>query len=140
MIVRTGAAPRVAGDSVRLRKLSAAPFASCRPTEASTKLPAAQNFGSVWGLKLAVMSVIYADYYGREHLGKIAAVDAMSGLAGTAVGPLVISIAHERFGSFRPVFFFLGAMPCIMAVLELCLLRKPPPPPKQDLYSGGRMK
>ena len=91
----------------------------------------------MWGLKLAVMSVIYADYYGREHLGKIAAVDAMSGLAGTAVGPLVISIAHERFGSFRPVFFFLGAMPCIMAVLELCLLRKPPPPPppKEDLYS-----
>ena len=84
MIVRTGAASRAAGDSVRLRKRSATPFASLRQPS-SRKLFAAQNFGSVWGLKLAVMSVIYADYYGREHLGKIAAVDAMSGLAGTAV-------------------------------------------------------
>lgn len=32
------------------------------------------------------------DYYGRKHLGKIQAIDAMAGLAGTAIGPALINV------------------------------------------------
>ena len=86
------------------------------------------NFGSVWGLKGSVSSVIYADYYGRKHLGKIQAIDAMAGLAGTAVGPLIITFSREQLGSYRPIFFVLSTLPCVMAVVALCFLDKPAPP------------
>ena len=83
----------------------------------------------MWGLKGSTFAVIYADYYGRKHLGKITAVDAMMGLAGTAVGPLLINASHDHFGSFREVFYVLSALPCVMAVVELLFLKKPGPPP-----------
>jgi len=60
------------------------------------------NFGSVWGLKGSVSAVIYADYYGRKHLGKIQAIDAMAGLAGTAIGPLIINVGREVTGQSHP--------------------------------------
>ena len=39
--------------------------------------------------------IIYADYYGRQHLGSIQAIDSMFGIAGTAVGPLFIAMGRE---------------------------------------------
>ena len=89
------------------------------------------NFGSVWGLKNVMGGIIYADYYGRQHLGSIQAIDSMFGIAGTAVGPLFIAMGREYFGVYRPVFLILAAMPLTMAVLNLFFLR-PPKPPADD--------
>ena len=100
----------------------------CREYQVYLAMLFGANFGSVWGLKGSVSSVIYADYYGRKHLGKIQAIDAMAGLAGTAVGPLIITFSREQLGSYRPIFFVLSALPCVMAVVALCFLDKPAPP------------
>eukprot|EP01046_Picozoa_sp_COSAG06_P031656 COSAG06_NODE_3100_length_5860_cov_286.024996_3_plen_67_part_00 len=35
------------------------------------------------GLKTTMSGFLYADYYGRKHVGSIQALDSMSGIAGT---------------------------------------------------------
>ena len=86
------------------------------------------NFGSVWGLKTTMSGFLYADYYGRKHLGSIQAIDSMCGIAGTAVGPLFIQTLREMWGSYAPVLYLLTFMPGCCAVMNLLFLKKPPLP------------
>ena len=83
------------------------------------------NVGGVWGIKSTMSGMVYADFYGRTHLGAIMALDSALGLVGTAVGPLYIQLSRELTGSYNPVFYTLTLMPCVTALLSLWLLKKP---------------
>jgi MFS family permease len=86
------------------------------------------NFGSVWGLKQAVTGTVYADFYGREHLGAVQSVDSALNIVGTAIGPLVITLGQAHFGSFRAILNIIACFPLLSGTLSLLFLRKPQPP------------
>ena len=108
--------------------IAIAPFTATRIHGPTLAVVYGLNFGSVWGLKTTMAGFLYADYYGRKHVGSIQALDSMCGIAGTAVGPLFIQSMRELFGSYKPVLYTLTVMPACCAVLNLVLLRKPPLP------------
>jgi sugar phosphate permease len=83
------------------------------------------NFGSVWGLKQAVTGTIYADFFGRKHLGAVQSIDSTLNIIGTAIGPLIISLGQEHFGSFGPVLTIIGCFPLLSGTLSLLFLKKP---------------
>ena len=56
------------------------------------------NVGGVWGIKGTMSGMVYADFYGRSHLGAIMALDSALGLVGTAIGPLYIQTSRELQG------------------------------------------
>ena len=68
------------------------------------------------------------DAFHKPGQGKVQAIDAMMGLAGTALGPLIITFSREQLGSYRPIFYILSALPCGMAIVALLFLAKPVPP------------
>ena len=81
------------------------------------------------GPVLHVVGAHFSQTCGCNHRqGKIQAIDAMMGLAGTALGPLIITFSREQLGSYRPIFYILSALPCGMAIVALVFLAKPAPP------------
>ena len=99
------------------------------------------NMGSTWGLKSTIVGTIYADFYGRKHLGQITSYDAMLNTIGTAVGPLIFNSFRAYFGSYHQVLYLFSVPPMISSVLCFCLLKKPPLPARANsIYAGGYAK
>ena len=81
---------------------------------------------------------IYADFYGRKHLGQITSYDAMLNTIGTAIGPLIFSSFRAYFGSYHQVLYLFSIPPLVSSVLCFSLLKKPPLPSRaKSMYAGG---
>lgn len=80
--------------------------------------------------------MIYADFYGREHLGSIQSIDAMMMLFGTAIGPLVQQIGHDMLGSYSAVWSWLRIGPLVTVTLVLLFVRKPVHPDERGKQQG----
>lgn len=100
-----------------------------------TSVVSAYAFGVGWGiqsgLELLVMSVIFANYYGRQHLGAIAGFASTILVGASALGPMPIGIARDLLGGYSAVLTASAAVPACLAVA--CLLfgkpaRHPPEP------------
>lgn len=59
-------------------------------------------FGAGQGLLIAVNSVIWVRYFGREHLGKIRGSVWCLTVAGSGCGPFIMGIARDTTGRFDP--------------------------------------
>ena len=75
--------------------------------------------GVTSGLMGVVSSVIWADYYGREHLGSITGVTSMILIVGSALGPMPFGIARDALGSYAPVLNVAALFPLLLGVLSL---------------------
>ena len=95
------------------------------------------NFGGVWGLKQSVTGTIYADFYGRKHLGAIQSIDSTCNIVGTAIGPLLITAGQAYFGNFQAVLLILGCFPLVSGLMALLFLKKPPPPKEAREREGA---
>ena len=71
-----------------------------------------------------VMSIMYANYYGRDSLGRIRGISETGVLIGQAAGPLLAGVFFDSQGSGAFVFLLFGgiAFTCSLIVL----LAKPP--------------
>ncbi len=71
-----------------------------------------------------VMSILYANYYGRDSLGRIRGISETGVLIGQSAGPLVVGVLFDSRGSYSFVFLlFAGiALACSLIVLSA----KPP--------------
>ena len=96
----------------------------------------AYGFGVVMGLQggieMLVLSVVYANYFGRRHLGSIAGLAATLGVAGSALGPMPLGIARDLLGSYSTVLIGFAALPLTLGIACLLCCRPPGEPPPGD--------
>ena len=90
-------------------------------------LVAAGLIGSVSAGSNVIISILYADYYGRNSLGRIRGVSETGVLIGQAVGPLLAGILFDSRGSYSFVFILFGGL--ALACSLLVLTAKPPARP-----------
>lgn len=76
-----------------------------------------------WGTAGAVM---WAKFFGREHLGSITSVAMSIAIVGTALGPVVMALARDFMGSYAPLFNLVALLPLILAVVNVVV--RPPQP------------
>ena len=71
-----------------------------------------------------IISILYADYYGRNSLGRIRGVSETGVLVGQAVGPLLAGILFDSRGTYSFVFILFGGL--ALACSLLVLIARPP--------------
>ena len=84
---------------------------------------------------MSLQPLIWANYYGRRHLGAILGVFQPFASAAMAVSPAGIGLLRDSLGSYELVFAALLAM-WVLAALLLYLAR-PLPRPKGRSAEGG---
>lgn len=77
--------------------------------------------GATAGLFHLMFGVVWADYFGRRHLGAIAGTGTTLVIAGSAAGPLPLALAHEALGSYDLALQVLALLPIGLAVATLFL-------------------
>ncbi|NKB66089.1 MAG: MFS transporter [Candidatus Latescibacteria bacterium] len=99
-----------------------------------TSLPMAYGFGICMGvqggLDILVGSVIFANYFGRRHLGSIAGFASTLMVACSALGPMPIGIARDLLGSYSLVLSYSAALPLGLAIACLFFAKTPQAPPE----------
>jgi len=91
---------------------------------AAKALVAAGLIGAVSSGSNVIISILYADYYGRNSLGRIRGVSETGVLLGQAVGPLLAGILFDSRGTYSFVFILFGGL--ALACSLLVLTAKPP--------------
>jgi len=86
--------------------------------------------GMQGGLEMIVSSVIFANYFGRRHLGSIAGFAATLLVAASALGPMPIGIARDLLGNYSAVLSTFAALPFALALA--CLFFCKPPGAPED--------
>ena len=99
-----------------------------------TNLPTAMLYAAVAGLTLggyvAVQALIWANYFGRRHLGAIRGTFATPSLVAASVGPWWIAFVHDTQGSYTWAYWamFIGWIAAFGLVFLARPLRKAPAP------------
>lgn len=81
--------------------------------------------GTVGGLQLIVGSVVWAKYFGRQHLGAITGVVSTILVASSALGPMPFGIARDLMGSYTTILIAFAALPFLLGVASLFYGRPP---------------
>jgi len=92
-------------------------------------LVAAGLIGSVSSGSNVIISILYANYYGRNSLGRIRGVSETGVLLGQSVGPLLAGILFDTQGSYTFVFVLFSGIALACSVVVLAA--KPPVRPIQ---------
>jgi sugar phosphate permease len=97
-------------------------------------VPMALAYGVLLGLNGGlfgiVMSVVWASYFGRRHLGSIAGMASTFTVIGSALGPLPLALAYDLLGSYNQVLTIEAAIPLTLAIANL-FVRRPGTRPGQ---------
>jgi MFS family permease len=95
-------------------------------------VPMALLYGGLTGLRggltAMVISVVWAQYFGRQHLGSIAGLASTVSRVSSALGPLPLGLARDLLGSYNVALAILGVIPLVLAVLNLVVGRPEDPP------------
>ncbi|MFC1960351.1 MFS transporter [Chloroflexota bacterium] len=67
---------------------------------------------------------VWANIFGRRHLGTIRGFIATTGVAGTALGPVLYGISYDKLGGYVPVLW-MGIGYGIIAIIAALLVRQP---------------
>eukprot|EP00930_Biecheleria_cincta_P101008 TRINITY_DN92635_c0_g1_i1.p1 TRINITY_DN92635_c0_g1~~TRINITY_DN92635_c0_g1_i1.p1 ORF type:complete len:482 (+),score=37.30 TRINITY_DN92635_c0_g1_i1:130-1575(+) len=76
-------------------------------------------YGSWGGISTAAGNVVYAQLFGRTHLGSITGFATAFCLAAGALGPEFMGVCKEFTGSYAPVLFFLLVSTQLSTILLL---------------------
>jgi MFS family permease len=73
--------------------------------------------GASQGILGAVQSTLWVRYYGRQHLGKIRGSTWTATVAGSSLGPFVMGVTFDLFGSYNTSLWLFAAilLPLIIA-------------------------
>jgi len=86
------------------------------------------------GTMLTIQSTIYADFFGRKHVGEISSIAMTFKVVGGAVGPLFLGLMSDASGGdFGLALTLASAMPLGLAVATHWLRRPPRPRPTEEL-------
>jgi cyanate permease len=75
--------------------------------------------GTLNGLQMIVSSVVWAKYYGRQHLGAITGVVSTILVASSALGPMPFGIARDLMGSYTTILVAFATLPFLLGVANL---------------------
>ncbi|MGC9393318.1 MAG: MFS transporter [Anaerolineae bacterium] len=75
--------------------------------------------GATSSLQMTVSTIIWAKYFGRQHLGAITGVASMIGVAGSSLGPMPMGIARDLFGSYTLALTVLAVLPFALGIVVL---------------------
>ena len=99
---------------------------------AVSSVESAYGFGVIMGIQggieMLVASIIYANYFGRQHLGSIAGFAWTVLVGSSALGPMPIGIARDLMGSYTTVLSACAALPFALALICLFFCRPPARP------------
>ena len=85
-------------------------------------------FGLILGTTLGLMGttngVVWAKYFGREHLGSIAGLGATILIVGASLGPMPFGLARDWLGNYRLVLTLSAILPLALGIASL-LVKQP---------------
>lgn len=64
-------------------------------------------------------------FFGRPHLGSIQGLLQTSNVASTAVGPLIVGVAHDALGDYSPIVLAIGGINICLGAAGALFLRVP---------------
>ncbi|MCA0972802.1 MFS transporter [Halobacillus litoralis] len=80
-------------------------------------------FGVFWGFvngfERIVLSIVWPNYFGREHLGSIKGLAQTVMVIGSALGPLPFGIFYDWFGGYQEVILLAILFPVTATILAL---------------------
>lgn len=77
-------------------------------------------FGCAMALGASFDGSVWADMFGRMHLGAIRGFVATIQVAGASVGPILFGFSYDQFGSYAPVLWMgitIGLIPLMMSLV-----------------------
>ncbi len=80
--------------------------------------------GMTGGLAMTVGNVIWANYFGRRHLGSITGVTYAIGVIGSALGPMPFGVARDLLGNYNLTLMVSAVLSLLLGVVSL-FARKP---------------
>lgn len=88
-------------------------------------------YGMILGVTMGLMGttngVVWAKYYGRQHLGSIGGLGATILIVGAALGPMPLGIARDMLGSYRLALTLSALLPLVLGIASL-LVKQPVKP------------
>lgn len=80
-------------------------------------------YGVVLGMSTSLMglvnSVIWATYFGRLHLGSITGLTTTVLIAGAALGPMPLGVAHDLLGNYNLALTLFALLPLLLGIANL---------------------
>jgi MFS family permease len=98
--------------------------------------------GATTGLMRIANSVVWANYFGRRHLGSISGTASTILVFGSALGPIPLGFTRDLWGSYTPALTALTILPLILGLVSLFTDRPrkrtgPPHPAQQEQHHLG---
>jgi MFS family permease len=90
------------------------------------------TFGLGLGLFGGLNNTVWVRYFGRSHLGKIQGSVSTAMVAGSSVGPFLMGLAFDSFGSFQFSLIVIAIMLVILAVIGIWATPPRLPDPTPD--------
>lgn len=72
--------------------------------------------GLAGGFVIVIFFSVWADVFGRVHLGRIVGTAQMMTVLASAVGPLLLAQCHARTGSYAAVFYVMSGVVLLLAL------------------------
>ena len=89
-------------------------------------------FVAIFGLcargQMTLVTIVFAQYYGRQHFGAIYGLAAMFQTLASAIGPVAAALTFDMTGSYLGAFRLLVGL-FLVAAFVMFLAKKPTPPP-----------
>jgi cyanate permease len=82
--------------------------------------------GLAGGFVIVIFFSVWAETFGRAHLGRIVGLAQMMTVLASAVGPLLLAGCRALTGSYAAVFFVLSGVVVLLAVAAW-VVKLPPP-------------
>ena len=108
--------------STALLLLSALLVGITHVTDITTAIIYAVCFGVLNGGQMILFGFLWANYFGRKHLGSIQGVGQTIGVVGASLGPLPLGIAFDMFGTYNGALYLLAILPMLCSILVFFLV------------------
>lgn len=79
--------------------------------------------GTSIGTIVLVQNIIWANYFGREHLGSITGAATTILMIGNGLGPVPLGLARDLLGSYNQALYLLALLPLVLGVGALFIGR-----------------
>lgn len=77
--------------------------------------------GIAGGFVIVIFFSVWADVFGRAHLGRIVGTAQMMTVLGSAIGPLLLAQCHAVTGTYRGVFYALAGVVSLLGFAAWCV-------------------
>ena len=91
-------------------------------TDTTTAIIYAVCFGILNAGNMTLFGFLWANYFGRKHLGSIQGVGQTIGVIGASLGPLPLGVAYDIFGTYNGALYLLAILPVVCGITVLFLV------------------